>query len=57
MQEFLRIDKSLQSIQDELVNNTSKLTDFNKHIKKTAKKLKEVEDDPNYSDEQSYIET
>ena len=27
MQEFLEIDKALQSIQDELLNNTSKLTD------------------------------
>ena len=29
MQEFLRIDKALQSILGELLNNTSKLTEIN----------------------------
>ena len=51
MQEFLGIDKVLQSIQDKLVNNTSKLTEINKRIEKESKKLKEVEDAPTYSEE------
>ena len=44
--EFLGIDKALQSIQGELLNNTSKLTEINKHIKRDTKKLEEVENDP-----------
>ena len=51
MQEFLGIDKALQSIQGELLNNTSKLTEINKCIKRDTKKLDEVENDPTYSDE------
>ena len=38
MQEFLGIDKALQAIQGELVNNTSKLTEINERIKKESKK-------------------
>ena len=37
MQEFLGINKALQTIQGKLVNNTSKLTDTNECIKKRAK--------------------
>ena len=50
--EFLGIDKALQSIQGELLNNTSKLTETDKWIKRDTKKLKEVETDTTYSDEQ-----
>ena len=39
MRDFLGIDKTLQSKQVELLNNTSKLTEINKRIKKDAKKL------------------
>ena len=39
MREFLGIDKALQSIQGELLNNTSKLTEINKRIKRNTKKL------------------
>ena len=46
MREFLGVDKSLQSIQAELLNNTSKLTEINKRIQKDTKKLKEIENDP-----------
>ena len=46
MQEFLGI---------ELLNNTSKLTEINKRIKKDTKKLEEAENDPIYSDEQSQL--
>ena len=49
MREFLGIDKALQSIQGELLNNTSKLTEINKRIKRDNKKLEEVENDPTYS--------
>ena len=52
MPEFLRIDKVLQSLQGGLLNNTSKLTEINKHIKRDIKKLEEVENNPTYSDEQ-----
>ena len=51
MQEFLGIDNALQSIQGELLINTSKLTEISKHIKRDTKKLEEVENDPTYSDE------
>ena len=55
VQEFLAIDKALQSIQGELINNTSKLTEINKRIKRDTEKLQEVEDDPTYSDEQRQL--
>ena len=55
MQEFLRIDKALQSIQGELLNNASKLTKINKPIKRDIKKLQEVENNPIYSDEQRQL--
>ena len=55
MREYLGIDKALQSIQGELLNNTSKLKEINKHIKKATKKLEEVENDPTYSDEQRQL--
>ena len=40
MQEFLGIDKALQSIQGELLNNTSKLTEIHKCIKRDTKSWK-----------------
>ena len=51
MREFLGIDKALQSIQVELLSNTSKLTEIDKRIQRDTKKLEEVENDPTYSDE------
>ena len=55
MRELLGNDKSLQAIQGELFNNTSKLTEVNKRIKRDTKKLEEVENDPTYSDEQRQL--
>ena len=55
MQEFLGIDKALQSIQGELLNNTSKLTEINKRIKKDTKNLEEVDNDSAYTDEQRQL--
>ena len=55
MQEILGIDKALQGIQGELLNNTSKLTEINKRIKRDTKKLEEVENNPTYSDEQRQL--
>ena len=55
MQKFLGIEKALQSTQGELLNNTSKLTEINKRIKRDTKKLEEVENDPTYSDEQKRL--
>ena len=52
MQEYLGINKALQSIQGEPLNNTSELTEINKCIKRDTKKLEELENDPVYSDEQ-----
>ena len=55
MQEFLGTNKALQKIQGELLNNTSKLTEINKRIKRGTKKLEEVENNPTYSDEQKRL--
>ena len=56
MHEFLGIDKSLQSIQGELLNNTSKLTEINKRIQRDTKKLEEGKNNPDYTnDQRSYI--
>ena len=55
MREILGINKALQSIQGELLNNTSKLTEIDKRIERDTKKLKEVEDDPSYTDEQRQL--
>ena len=48
MWELCGINKALQSIQDELVNDTSKLTEADEYIKKDSQKSKEVKDDPTY---------
>ena len=40
MRQFLVIDKALQNIQGELLNNTSKLTEINKRIKRDWKSCK-----------------
>ena len=55
MREFLRINKALQGRQGELLNNTSRLTEINKRIKRDTKKLEEVENDPTYSDQQRQL--
>ena len=52
MRQFLGIDKALQSIRGELSNNTSKLKEITKRIKRDTKKLEEVENDSTDSDEQ-----
>ena len=51
MREFLAIDRALQNIQGELLNNSLKLAEIDKRIKMDTKKLKEVEDDSTYSNE------
>ena len=55
MRGFLGIGKALKSIQGELLNSTSKLTEINKGIKRDTKKLEEVRNDPTYSDEQGQL--
>ena len=55
MREFLGINKALQSIQGQLLNNISKLTEVDKRIERGTKKLKEVENDPIYTDEQRHL--
>ena len=51
----LGIDRALQSIQGELLNNTSKLTEINKRIERDTKKLEEVKNDPSYTDQQRQL--
>ena len=53
--EFHGINKALQSIQGELLNNTSKLTEVNKRIKRDTKKLEEEGNDPSYTNEQRQL--
>ena len=55
MREFLGIDKALQSMQGELLNNTSKLTEIDQRIKRDTKKLEEGENDPGYTNEQRQL--
>ena len=55
MREFLGIDRTLQSIHGELLNNTCKQTEINKRIQRDTKKLEEVENDPTYTDEQRQL--
>ena len=55
MREFLGIHKALQGIKGEFLNNMSKLTEIDKRIKRDTIKLKEVEKDPIYSDEQRQL--
>ena len=55
MREIPGIDKALQSIQGELLNNTSKLTEINKRIQRDTKKLQEVKNDSSYTDEQRHL--
>ena len=55
MREFLGIDKVLQNIHGELLNNASKLTKINKRIKRDTKKLEEVENDPTSTDKQRQL--
>ena len=55
IREFLVIDRALQIIQGELLNDTSKLTEIDKRIKRDTKNLEEIENDPTYTDEQRQI--
>ena len=55
MREFLAIDKVLQSMQGELLNNTTKLTEINKRIERDNKKLQEVQNEPTYTDQQRQL--
>ena len=55
MREFLGVNKGFQSIQAELLSNTSKLTEIDKRIKRDIKKLEEAENDPTYTDEQRQL--
>ena len=50
MREFLGIDKALTRISGELVNNVSKLTEIDEHLKREHTKLDEIKDDPSYSE-------
>ena len=56
MREFLGISKALQSINGELRNNTAKLSELYKRIKRDTAKLKEIEDNPEgFSEEQKEL--
>ena len=45
----------MRTIQGEMGNNSSKLTEIDKRIEKDRSKGKEVEDDPNYSEKQRQL--
>ena len=51
MQEFLGIDKALRRVQGEIINNTAKLSELDKQLDRDRGKLKEIKDDPSYSEE------
>ena len=56
MREFLGISKALQSINGELRNNTAKLSELDKRIKRDTAKLEETEDNPEgFSEEQKEL--
>ena len=55
MREHLEIAKTLQFTQIELVNNSTKITEIGKRIKKDSKKKKEVEVNPTYSEEKRHL--
>ena len=55
MPEILGINKALENIPGELLNNTSKLTETDKRIKNDTKKVEEVENDPTYTDDQRQL--
>ena len=55
MREFLGIDKALQGVKSEFLNNVSKLTEIDKCIKRDTNKMEEVKNDPTYSDEQKAV--
>ena len=55
MSEFLGVDRTLQSIQGELLNKTLKLTEINKSVQRDTKKLEEVGNDPIYTYEQRQL--
>ena len=56
MREFLGISKALQSINGELRNNTAKLSELDKRIKRDTAKFKDIEDNPGgFSEEQKEL--
>ena len=52
VRELLALDKTLQRIQGELANNVGKLGEIKKHITKEKNKLKDIENDSSYTDQQ-----
>ena len=50
LRELQGLDKALQSIRGELINNLAKLTDIDKDIAKEKRKLQEAEDEISKSD-------
>ena len=46
------LDKTLQRVQGELANNLGKLTLIDEHVEREKQKLKDVKNDPSYTDEQ-----
>ena len=52
VRELLALDKTLQRIQGQLANNVGKLGEIKKYIIKEEKKLKDIENDSSYTDQQ-----
>ena len=58
MRDMLGLDKTLQRVQCELANNLGKLTSINEHVEHEEQKLKDIKNDPSYSNEQRHeVET
>ena len=53
MRELLGLDKALTRIKGELANNIAKLGELDTHIKHEDQKLKDMLNDPSYSEEQA----
>ena len=49
---MLALDKTLQRIQGQLANNVGKLGEIKKHMEHETKKMKDIENDSSYTDQQ-----
>ena len=54
MREMLGLDKALQRVQGELANNLGKLTLIDEHVEREEQKLKDIKNDPSYTNEQKH---
>ena len=50
---MLGLDKALQRVQGELANNLGKLTLIEEHVEREEQKLKDIKNDPSYTNDTS----